>query len=187
MHTPAIELTLEPIKCAPLAASEALQTGVAALELSAGQDAFVGVPAALLATALVDPARHPMAIVADGDVVGFCILHVNAAMDAGWRDADSAVLLRGFMIDRRRQGRGYGTMATLAAVERAELLARELALPAKGVVLGVNERNVAGQVAYGRAGFTDSGQYLGGRSGPQRTMYKAFVDDKAPLTVVNSY
>ena len=44
-----------------------------------------------------------------------------------------------------------------------------------GVVLSVNEGNPAGLAAYRKAGFLDHGQYLGGSSGPQRTMFRSFT------------
>jgi GNAT superfamily N-acetyltransferase len=168
-------VTLHPLKPAHGPAPEGLLAGVAGLELDPGQDAFVGEPTTLVAKAMADPQRHPFAIVADNDVVGFGTLHVNAATDTGWPDSHTAVLLRGFLVDRRRQGLGYGTAATLAAVDLAEALAAELGLPATGVVLGVNELNLAGQAAYTKAGFIDAGQFLGGRSGPQRIMFRPFT------------
>jgi hypothetical protein len=48
-----------------------------------------------------------------------------------------------------------------------------------GVVLSVNERNLAGLAAYRNAGFVDHGQYLGGSSGPQRTMFRSFTEQMA--------
>lgn len=83
-------------------------------------------------------------------------------------------LLRGFLIDRTRQGLGLGTQAAAAAVREAAKLTARLGGGEAGVVLSVNERNPAGIAAYRRAGFTDRGQYLGGEAGPQRTMYRSF-------------
>ena len=102
------------------------------------------------------------------------VLQVGAAKDAGWPDADGAVLLRGFLIDKGCQGLGYGSGAAVAAVELAEALVRASGLSATGVVLSVNERNPVGLAAYVKAGFADRGQYLGGRAGPQRILYRGF-------------
>ena len=104
------------------------------------------------------------------------VLHVDAATDTGWPERDGAVLLRGFLIDRRHQGLGYGREATAAAVGLAQEVARELGLPATGVVLGVNERNLAGYAAYAKAGFEPRGTFHGGRSGPQHIMLHPFVN-----------
>ncbi|NVM98078.1 GNAT family N-acetyltransferase [Arthrobacter sp. SDTb3-6] len=102
------------------------------------------------------------------------VLHVGAATAAGWVDDDSAISLRGFLVDHRHEGHGYGTKAALAAVGLARDIAAELGLPANGVVLGVNERNGAGRAAYLKSGFVDRGRYLGGRSGPQHIMFRPF-------------
>lgn len=175
-------VVLLPLRQAPTSQLVELQTGIALLELAPGQDAFVGDPVQMVQCGLEDPGRHPFAIVPSGiapdaqqaSVIGMGILHVDAATDAGWPDADGAVLLRGFLVDHRHQGLGYGRAATLAAVELAKELVQELQLPAKGVVLGVNERNTVARSAYLKAGFVDHGRYLGSRSGAQHIMFKAF-------------
>lgn len=170
-------VTLQALKPAPDGERGALLAGIAALELGPGQEGFVGDPHAMAAHALKDRERHPFAITADSAepiVIGMGVLHVGAATDAGWPNADGAVLLRGFLVDHRAQGNGYGTAAAVAAIGLARELAARLALPATGVVLGVNERNAAGQAAYLKAGFTDAGRFLGGRSGPQRIMHLPF-------------
>ncbi|WP_449372516.1 GNAT family N-acetyltransferase [Arthrobacter psychrolactophilus] len=189
MTTSAPTLTLLPLKNLPEPKLDNLRGGIARLELAAGQDAFVGDPTEMVQLALNDPARHPFAIVvsaaadaavagsrhgSEDRVVGMGVLHVGAATDTGWPDANAAVLLRGFLVDRREQGRGYGGAATRAAVELSKELVAELELPATGVVLGVNERNTAAHAAYLKAGFVDSGRYLGGRSGPQHIMHCPF-------------
>ena len=181
-----------PLKSSGAAVRERLTKGVSELLLAPGQSAFVGEPAMMLAAAIEDPERHPFAILAPavcdservpddldgatrGPVIGMGVIHMGAAMEAGWPDNGGAVLLRGFVIDRSQQGLGYGTGATMAAVDLAQNLVSQLKLPASGVVLGVNERNLAGWAAYLKAGFVDHGRYLGGRSGPQRTLYRPFA------------
>jgi RimJ/RimL family protein N-acetyltransferase len=109
-----------------------------------------------------------------GEAVGVFTLQRGAASLAGWDSDDSVWLLRGFLIDRTRQGRGLGTQAAEAAVREAAKLTARLGGGETGVVLSVNERNPAGQAAYRKAGFEDQGQYLGGGAGPQRTLYRAF-------------
>ena len=176
------KVSVVPLKFLDGPVLERLATEVSGLLLAPGQAAFVGEPAEMLATALADSARHPFAILASPSgshadkVVGMGVLHVGVAAEAGWQDADDAVLLRGFLIDRSCQGLGYGAGATLAAVNQAADLVRRFGLPATGVVLSVNERNLAGRAAYLKAGFMDRGQYLGGRSGPQRTLHLPFVN-----------
>ncbi|UVJ41077.1 GNAT family N-acetyltransferase [Arthrobacter sp. CJ23] len=155
--------------------ARAIQLGaVAGMELAAGQSDFVGDPFRMMLLGLEEEARLPYVIEAGGSAVGVLTLQPGAARLAGWPDDDSAWLLRGFLIDKRAQGRGLGTLAAAAAVEEARKLTRRLGGGQAGVVLSVNERNPAGQAAYVKAGFSDHGQYLGGDSGPQRIMYKAF-------------
>lgn len=177
MLNSAATVVLVPLKAVPEGERGRLLAGIAELQLAPGQSAFVGDPVEMAEAGLADAQRHPFAITANGSeaaVVGMGTLHAGAATDTGWQDDDGAILLRGFLVDHRAQGRGYGTAATLAAVDLARELVARLELPATGVVLGVNERNVAGQAAYLKAGFADSGRYLGGRSGPQRIMHRLF-------------
>lgn len=170
-----VELRL--VKAAHGEPREQLLAGVCALERAAGQEDFVGDPVAMATLAMDDPDRHLFAILALGpqlSMVGMGVLHVGGAAAVGVDNPSNAVLLRGFLIDHRHQGLGYGSKATAAAVELARELAAELQPAATGLVLGVNERNAAGLAAYRKAGFSDIGVYLGGRSGPQRVMRRQF-------------
>lgn len=157
--------------------SLAIQLGeVAGLELSPGQSVFVGDPLRMALAGLAEDSRFPYVIEADGYAVGVLTLQAGAAGLAGWPDEHSAWLLRGFLIDRRHQGKGLGPLAAASAVDTAAKLTARLGTAEAGVVLSVNEENPAGLSAYRRAGFQDRGQYLGGGSGPQRTMYRAFTE-----------
>ncbi|MGG5172944.1 GNAT family N-acetyltransferase [Pseudarthrobacter sp. J1738] len=118
--------------------------------------------------------RFPFAIEANGEVVGVLTLQYGAATLAGWPDDESVWLLRGLLIDKRFQGQGLGTKAAEAAVLAARRLNVRHQSKQSGVVLSVNERNVPGLRAYRKAGYGDHGQYLGGASGPQRTMFRSF-------------
>lgn len=135
----------------------------------------MGDPLRMVLTGLAEDARRPYVIEAGGDAVGVLTLQRGAARLAGWPDDSSAWLLRGFLIDRRRQGRGLGPLAAAAAVETAAKVTARQAGGEAGVVLSVNESNTAGLSAYLSAGFVDYGQYLGSNSGPQRTMYRSFT------------
>jgi GNAT superfamily N-acetyltransferase len=148
---------------------------IAELEITDPQRRFVGDPLRMVLAGLEEASRHPYAIDSNGVAVGVLTLQAGAARLAGWPDDDSVWLLRGFAIDRRRQGRGLGQLAAAAAVEAATKLTARHASGETGVVLSVNEGNPAGLAAYRKAGFTDHGQYLGGSSGPQRIMFRAFT------------
>jgi GNAT superfamily N-acetyltransferase len=157
--------------------ARAIQLGaVAGLELAAGQKDFVGDPLRMMLAGLAEDSRRPYVIEAGGEAVGVLTLQFGAARLAGWPDDGSAWLLRGFLIDRRRQGQGLGPAAAAKAVETAAKLTARLEGGEAGVVLSVNVRNAAGLAAYRRAGFVDYGEYLGGGSGPQRTMYRSFEE-----------
>lgn len=155
--------------------ARAIQLGaVAELELGPGQQEFVGDPLRMMLAGLEDASRRPYVIEAAGRAAGVLTLQSGAASLAGWPEDDSAWLLRGFLIDRRRQGQGVGRAAATAAVAAAAKLTARLGGGQSGVVLSVNERNPAGLGAYLKAGFSDKGVYLRGEAGPQRTMYAAF-------------
>ena len=155
--------------------ARAIQLGaVAELEVAPDQQEFVGDPLRMMLAGLEDGSRRPYVIEAGGRAAGVLTLQWGAAGRAGWPDDDSAWLLRGFLIDRRRQGRGLGQAAASAAVAAAAKLTARLGGGQAGVVLSVNERNPAGLGAYLKAGFADKGVYLGSEAGPQRTMYAAF-------------
>ena len=147
---------------------------IAELEVTEAQRRFVGEPLRMMLIGLEEESRHPIAVDANGAAVGVLTLQTGAATLAGWADDDSVWLLRGFLIDRRQQGKGLGTLAADAAVRAAAKLTAALGGGQTGVVLSVNEENPAGQAAYRKAGFEDRGRYLGGDAGPQRTMYRAF-------------
>jgi GNAT superfamily N-acetyltransferase len=147
---------------------------VAELGLAEGQQDFAGDPLRMMLVALEEDSRFPYVVDSGGEAVGVFTLQRGAASLAGWRDDDSVWLLRGFLIDRKHQGRGLGTLAAAAAVREAAKLTARLGGGETGVVLSVNDRNPAGQAAYRKAGFVDRGEYLGGDAGPQRTMFRAF-------------
>lgn len=155
--------------------ARAVQLGaVASLELGPGQERFVGDPFRMALAGLAEESRRPYVIECAGRAVGVLTLQAGAARLAGWPDEASAWLLRGFMIDRREQGRGLGGLAAAAAVAAAEKLTARHQTREAGVVLSVNEANPAGVSAYCRAGFEDRGQYTGGAAGPQRIMFRSF-------------
>lgn len=147
---------------------------IALLELGEGQQRFVGEPLRMMLIALEEESRHPFAVDENGTAVGVLTLQAGAATLAGWPDDDSVWLLRGFLIDRRQQGQGLGTLAAEAAVREAAKLTAGLGSGQVGVALSVNELNPGGLAAYSKAGFEDRGRYEGGDAGPQRIMYRAF-------------
>mgnify|MGYP000179711689 CR=1 FL=1 len=147
---------------------------IADFSVTEDQRRFVGEPLRMMLIGLEEESRHPIAIDANGAAVGVLTLQAGAATLAGWADDESVWLLRGFLIDRRQQGKGLGTLAAGAAVRAAAKLTAALGGEQTGVVLSVNEENPAGLAAYRKAGFKDRGRYLGGDAGAQRSMYRGF-------------
>jgi GNAT superfamily N-acetyltransferase len=161
--------------------ARAIQLGaVAELELGPGQEQFVGDPLRMAMAGLAEESRRPYVIESLGHAVGVLTLQAGAARLAGWPDDDSAWLLRGFLIDRRQQGKGFGPLSAAAAVAAAERLSVRRGTGEAGVVLSVYEANPAGLSAYLQAGFEDRGQYSGSPAGPQRTMFRSFARSKMP-------
>lgn len=155
--------------------ARAIQLGaIAGMGLQPGQERFVGDPLRMALAGLEEESRRPYVVEASGAAAGVLTLQLGAAGLAGWPDDHSAWLLRGFLIDRRHQGKGLGTLAAAAAVDAARRLTARQHSGESGVVLSVNEANHAGLSAYRRAGFVDAGPYLGGSAGPQRTMFHSF-------------
>ncbi|WP_235835706.1 MULTISPECIES: N-acetyltransferase [Arthrobacter] len=186
MKSPALR-TAETVWLIPLKSLDddalAITLGEAAnMELAPGQESFVGDPFKMMFAGLQDESRQPYLIEAAGAAVGVLTLQSGAATLAGWSDDESAWLLRGFVIDRRCQGRGLGSAAAATAVREALKLTARLGGGQAGVVLSVNEANPAARSAYENAGFTETGRFLGGSAGPQWTMYRAFEVPRHPGT-----
>jgi RimJ/RimL family protein N-acetyltransferase len=127
------------------------------------QERFLGRLTETLPAAEADPEREPVAILENGEPVGFFVLHRGPA--AGVLAPEPRdVLLRAFLVDASAQGRGIATQA-LAALPA--FVAEHLP-GARRIVLSVNTRNPVAIRTYTRAGFADSGDlYHGGPSGPQ--------------------
>lgn len=106
--------------------------------------------------------RAIVALDDDGEPVAFLILDTGASMVAVHRPGTVGV--RGFYVDARHQGRGYGT-ATLRALPA---YVREHYPGADRIALTVNVANATAQRAYFRAGFVDTGErYSAVPSSPQ--------------------
>jgi RimJ/RimL family protein N-acetyltransferase len=127
------------------------------------QERFAGRLAETLPAAEADPEREPVAILADGEPVGFFVLHRGpAAGELAPEGRD--VLLRAFLVDAAAQGRGIATRALAGLPD----FVSERLPGVRRIVLSVNVKNPAAIRTYERAGFSDSGRlYLGGAAGPQ--------------------
>src|SRR5688500_13108000 len=91
----------------------ALAAQVRTLRVAPEQYSFVGDIAFNLVDAERDPRSDAMAILEGDEVVGFYRLDYAPTIVA-WQPVPASVGLRAFMIDRRHQGRGFGTLAIAA-------------------------------------------------------------------------
>ena len=116
------------------------------LRVAHAQQTFVGPVANYLARCLLELRWQPLAIRADGEVVGFVM----------WsRSPDGSYWIGGFQIDRRYQRRGYGRSALTALIEmlRAKPGCRE-------IVLTYLPANDVARRLYASLGFTETGAMI---------------------------
>ena len=153
-----------------------LERRVQALRVDPDQYAFVGDVQANLLHAQVSPASEPMAILADGEVVGFYRIDLRPGAIDGCDYGRACAALRSMLIDRQRQGQGLGPRALSACCADLERRHPQLRL----LALTVNCVNHPAIRAYRRAGFVDTGQlYFGGSRGPQHLMLRRLGPDRA--------
>ena len=139
------------------------------LSVAPEQRAYVGDTAFNILDAGRDPLSDAMAIMAGERVVGFYRLDRAPCTVAGRDLGEPTLGLRGLFIDRRLQGRGYGT----AAIEACCGDARERHPQRRLLVLAVHCSNRAAIATYLRAGFHDTGERVpGGTAGPQQLMLR---------------
>jgi RimJ/RimL family protein N-acetyltransferase len=140
-----------------------LRDRLLALAARPEQERFTGRLAETLPAAEADPDREPVAILEDGEPVGFFVLHRGpGAGPLAQQPRD--VLLRAFLVDAAAQGRG---IATRALASLPDFVAARLP-GVRRIVLTVNVENPVAIRTYKRAGFADSGAlYRGGAAGPQ--------------------
>ncbi len=160
------------IRVAPV--TQALAAQVRALRVAPEQYSFVGDIAFNLVDAERDPRSDAMAILDGDEVIGFYRLDYAPTIVA-WQPIAASVGLRAFLIDRRHQGRGYGTLAIAACC--ADLRRRHP--DRKLLALNVNCINRSAIRAYRKAGFVDTGElYFGGRAGPQHLMLRSLEESR---------
>ena len=143
---------------------DALRERVLALAPRRDQEGYSGVPRHTLADAERRGAL-PVAIMADGEPVGFFVL--DPAGVPGGQGIRASVGLRAFFVDARFQGRGIGGAALAALPEFTHARFPS----ARAVVLTVNVGNHIARRTYLRAGFRDTGSvHLGGPLGAQQVL-----------------
>lgn len=155
------------ISVAPVSAE--LAAAVRGLRVAPEQSAYVGDVAFNLADAERDPLSDAMAVLADDRVVGYYRLDFAPNTITGRDLGEPTLGLRGMLIDRDAQGRGYGTLALRACCEDACRRHPQRRL----LVLAVHCGNQHAIASYEAAGFHDTGERLsGGAAGPQQLMLR---------------
>ena len=115
------------------------------LEVSDDQKSFVAPNVYSIAQSKVEPTYNVQAVYDGDEMVGFVMY--------GWDEEEGCHSLARLMVDKSRQGKGYGRAATEAVVERlrAEPGCRQ-------VVLSVNPANANAQALYESLGFVKTGE-----------------------------
>ncbi|MTD31029.1 GNAT family N-acetyltransferase [Planomicrobium sp. YIM 101495] len=134
-------------------------------DLPSDQLEFTGLPQEIIKRDAANPLKHLVVIKVGGEVGGFFELDESADRDK-YTDKPKALLMRGYSVNPKLQGRGVGSgsLAALPVFVRKEFPSFE------EVVLGVNVRNKPAQKMFERAGFVDTGRRVVGRSGEQLVM-----------------
>lgn len=120
---------------------------VAAVSVLPDQDRFVADPTYYLCLCHFGGDWQPLAVVADGAVVG----HVMWAVD----EADNSHWIGGMMIDAKAQGRGVGAAAI------RHMLVRFSDAGAREAALSYEPENRRAAELYSRLGFVETGELEG--------------------------
>ncbi|MFA1715070.1 GNAT family N-acetyltransferase [Peribacillus frigoritolerans] len=124
------------------------------------QTPFSALPDESLKYCREDSDRHPIVILAKGTPVGFFVLHIGENITPFTSDK-KAILLRGFLVDQKHQGKGIAKKALQSLPEFAKGI-----FPNKdSIILAVDVMNVNAKTLYAKSGFQDTGIQKEGRSG----------------------
>ncbi len=117
------------------------------LRVAETQRDFVASNLFSLAEAKADGVSNPLAVYAEGQMVGFIMYDVNRAERRGY--------VSRLMIDERFQGRGYGRAALTEVIER---LRREPGL--HDIQTSYHPENTAAAALYASLGFLQTGEFV---------------------------
>jgi diamine N-acetyltransferase len=132
-----LSVTLEPVAAHNWRA-------VSKLEVGLEQREFVAAPNFYLVLCAYDPPLwNPLAILADGVVVGFLMWAIDSGDGSAW--------LGGITIDRQHQGKGYGTRAVQIAIT---MLSRDHHV--SHFALSYHPTNFVASRLYSRLGFVET-------------------------------
>jgi RimJ/RimL family protein N-acetyltransferase len=134
-------------------------------KLPSEQQEFARLPQEIIERDAMDPLKHLIIIRARGEVAGFFELDESEDRKK-FSDNPKALLLRGFSVNPKFQGRGIATGSVYAL---PGFMTKEYP-DFNEVVLGVNARNLPAQRVYQKAGFADTGRRLMRSKGEQIVM-----------------
>ncbi len=126
---------------------------------------FTRIPIEIIEKDAKDPSKHFITIKARGEDAGFFELDESEDRKK-YSDNPKALLLRGFSVNPKFQGRGIATGSIYALPEFMEAEFPNF----DEVVLGVNARNIPAQRLYQKAGFADTGRRIMRTKGEQHVM-----------------
>ena len=139
------------------------------LAVAPEQKHFVASNVYSIAESKFDPALVPLAIYADGLMVGFTMYGVDTSTGEHW-------IIR-LMVDRRFQGRGYGRAAM------AEVIQRLQARPdCREIFVSYEPDNDVAATLYRSLGFEDTGRVVGRELVMRLSVVRP--DDETPLDMV---
>ena len=115
------------------------------LEVAEDQRAFVAPVSRYLCLCHYGGVWQPLAVAAEGRIVGFVMWAVDPDDGSGW--------IGGLVIGREHQRRGHGRAAVAALLER---LRREQGCPS--AALSYSPGNLAARALYVSLGFTETGE-----------------------------
>lgn len=124
-------------------------------DLPTHQLEFTRLPTEIIEKDAKDPLKHFIIIRARGEDAGFFELDESDDRKK-YSNNPKALLLRGFSVNPKYQGRGIATGSIYALPEFLEMEFPEF----DQVVLGVNARNIPAQRLYHKAGFEDTGRRI---------------------------
>jgi len=133
--------------------------------LPSDQLEFTGLPQDIIERDAKNPKKHLIVIKARDEVAGFFELDESDDRKS-YSNNPKALLLRGYSVNPKYQGRGIATGSIYAL---PDFIRKEFP-DFNEVVLGVNARNLAAQRVYQKAGFEDTGRRLMRPKGEQIVM-----------------
>ena len=134
-------------------------------DLPSDQLEFTGLPQDIIKRDAENPDKHLVIIKARNEVAGFFELDESDDRKK-YSDNPKALLLRGYSVNPKFQGRGIATGSIYAL---PDFIRREY--PSfNEVMVGVNARNIPAQRVFRKAGFEDTGRKVMRPKGEQIVM-----------------